>query len=102
MEKLYLIIFLLHSWAKGRCFAEGLIPLLFIIIICLIFLFIFLHCFIKCGRGFVSATTGPWTYTAAQTIFSSILMNICIVLYSISVQHSTDCIPYTNIRAVHN
>ena len=24
------------------------------------------------------------------------LMNICIVLYSISVQHSTDCTPYTN------
>ena len=26
------------------------------------------------------------------------LMNICIVLYSISVQQSTDCTPYTNIR----
>ena len=28
-------------------------------------------------------------------------MNICIVLYSISLQHSTDCTQYTNIKAVH-
>ena len=37
-----------------------------------------------------------------QTSFSWSRMNICIVLYSSSVQHSTECTPYTNIKAVHN
>ena len=36
------------------------------------------------------------TYALASTTFAP------IVLYSISVQHSTDCAPYKNIRAVHN
>ena len=37
-----------------------------------------------------------------QTSFIWSPMNICIVLHSISEQHSTDCTQYTNIRAVHN
>ena len=74
----------------------------------------------KRGRCFVIVTTGHVTIVVVQTgLFVHRWMLVLnkstnctdvtakyklkkIVLYSISVQHSTDCTPYTNIRAVHN